>query len=52
MEVIYLFVGFLASFICVKRSLMKSGAGNCKMCKSCDYYLDSKERERVVRESE
>jgi|GEM_PF-5673625 len=44
MEAIYLVVGFLVSFIAVKRALMKSGAGNCKMCKSCDYFLDCKKR--------
>jgi hypothetical protein len=41
-EIIYFIVGFIVSLLVLKRSLMKSGAGNCKMCKKCDYYLDSK----------
>jgi hypothetical protein len=45
-ELIYIFVGFAASLIVVKIQLKAKGAGNCKMCKTCDYYLEHEERER------
>jgi hypothetical protein len=37
--IIGIIVGFVGSFIALKRSLSKSGAGNLKMCKTCDYMV-------------
>lgn len=34
-------VGFLISFLVLKSSLNKQGAGNCKMCQSCNYKTQS-----------
>lgn len=35
--VVYILIGFVFSLIYLKRSLYRSGAGNCKMCRNCDY---------------
>jgi hypothetical protein len=39
-------IGFFIGMVCVKRALNKSGAGNCKMCKTCDYFLDFEKQEQ------
>jgi hypothetical protein len=46
MEVIYILVGFIASMFFTLAMLKKQGAGNCKMCKTCEYYLDFEKREK------
>jgi len=43
---LYILTGFIAAFIGIKLQLKKTGAGNCKMCKTCDYMLDYKKRKK------
>jgi hypothetical protein len=46
MEFIYLIIGFVVALIVIKMQLKSEGAGKCKMCKSCSYYLECKKQER------
>jgi hypothetical protein len=46
MEAMYLVVGFIVSLIVIKAQLKKTGAGKCKMCRTCDFKLDFEKREK------